>query len=152
MPSQERHLFGEHRDHNDDDEERAENGVTLELREETLRARKDTVEAGHVSIGKEVVEETRTVQVPLTREEVTIDRRPVNRRPSDEPISDSDSADVINVPVHEEEVVVEKQPVVYDEVRLGKRTVQETQRVSDAVRKEVIDVDATGDVDVSDRR
>ena len=46
---------------------------------------------------------------------------------------------------------VDKQAVVYEEVHVGKRAVQQTQQVSDTVRKEVVDVDATGDVHVSDR-
>jgi uncharacterized protein (TIGR02271 family) len=58
---------------------------------------------------------------------------------------------VLSVPVREEQVSLDKQPVVYEEVTLGKRAVQQTHRVSDTVRKEVVDVDATGDVDLSDQ-
>jgi uncharacterized protein (TIGR02271 family) len=119
----------------------------VELRQEELAARKQTIEAGRVALGTEVVQEERSLQVPVVREEVTIDRRSVPREASDEPISAD--AEVLRVPVREEHVSVDKQPVVYEEVDLGTRAVQETHRVSGTVRKEVVDVDAAGDVDVS---
>jgi uncharacterized protein (TIGR02271 family) len=122
-------------------------GDTLRLREEELQARKTSVETGRVHLGKEVVEEQRTVDVPVTREEVTIERRPVDRRPSDQPI-DATERDTVRVPVREERVEVEKQPVVYEEVGVGKRVTQETQQVSDTVRREELRMDKDGDVDV----
>ena len=48
----------------------------MQLREEQLQARKTTVETGHVSLGKEVIEERTTVDVPVTREEVYVERQP----------------------------------------------------------------------------
>jgi uncharacterized protein (TIGR02271 family) len=52
------------------------------------------------------------------------------------------------VPVTEERVEVEKQPVVYEEVGIGKRVTQETQPVTETVRREELRVDESGDVDV----
>ena len=147
MSSQERHLLGQHGEHDDRTPRREESGATVQLRQEELAARKQTIEAGRISVGTEVVEEEQTLQVPVTREEVTIQRHAVDRRPSDEPISAT--SEVLNVPVREEQVSLDKQAVVYEEVSLGTRAVQETHRVSDTVRKEVVDVDTTGDVDVN---
>jgi hypothetical protein len=48
----------------------AEGEQTLQLREEHLGARKTSVETGQVTLGKEVVEEKKTLEVPVTREEV----------------------------------------------------------------------------------
>lgn len=150
MTSPEKHVFGQHRDHHDDPHTaRDESGAVVQLREEELSARKQQVEAGRVSLGTEVVEEQQILEVPVTREEVTIERHPVDRRPSSEPISPT--SETLNVPVLEEQVSLDKQAVVYEEVNVGKRAVQEAQRVSDTVRKEVVDVDARGDVNVSGR-
>src|SRR5215216_4064680 len=77
----------------------------LRLREEELVARKHSVETGRVRLGKEIVSEERTLEVPLTREEVTIERHPVERRPSDKPIEDTGRT--IEVPVRAEQVEVE---------------------------------------------
>jgi len=120
---------------------------TMQLREEELQARKTSVETGQVHLGKDVVEEERTMEVPVSREEVYVERHPVDRRPADRPISESDT-ETIRVPVTEERVDVEKQPVVYEEVGVGKRVTQDTQQVSDTVRREELRVDNDGDVEV----
>jgi uncharacterized protein (TIGR02271 family) len=121
-------------------------GRTLELREEELSARKRSVQSGEVTLTTDVISEQRTMDVPVTREEVTVERKPVDRRPSDRPISESDQT--ISVPVHEEQVRPEKRTVVYEEVGLEKHAVQETERVSGTVRREEAVVDKDGRVDV----
>lgn len=120
---------------------------TMQLREEELTARKTPVERGSVHLGKDVVEEERTMDVPVTREEVYVERHPVDRRPADSPISERD-AETIRVPVTEEHVEVDKQPVVYEEVGVGKRVTQETRQVSDTVRREELRTDNEGDVEL----
>jgi uncharacterized protein (TIGR02271 family) len=106
----------------------------MELREEQLRARTDTVETGEVRLGKDVVEEQRTIEVPRTREEVTIERNPVEGRPAATgPVG---SGQEIRVPVHEEQVSVDKETVVREEVQLRKDQVQDTERVNETVRRE----------------
>src|SRR5690242_19419983 len=57
----------------------SESADTLKLREERLQVDKERVQTGQVEIGKRVVEEQKTMEVPITREEVVIERRPVNR-------------------------------------------------------------------------
>jgi uncharacterized protein (TIGR02271 family) len=118
----------------------------MQLREEELRAEKRQVETGQVVLGKDVVEQRRSMDVPVTREEVTIERQPVERRPSDRPIDETSRT--IEVPVRGEHVEVEKQPVVYEEVGVGKRAVTETESVSETVRREEARVSREGDVNV----
>jgi uncharacterized protein (TIGR02271 family) len=120
---------------------------TLHLREEQLQARKTPVETGRVQLGKEVVEEEKTMEVPVSREEVFVERHPVDRRPADQPIGHGESQ-TIDVPVREERLEVEKQPVVYEEVGVGKRATQETETVSETVRREELRMDKDGDIDV----
>jgi uncharacterized protein (TIGR02271 family) len=115
----------------------------LQLREEELRAEKERVQAGEVRVRKEVVTEERTLEVPVTREEVVIERRPAaqGQRAS----GSIDEGEEIRIPVMEEEVHVEKTPVVREEVNLKKRQVQSTQEVSDTVRREEAHIEQTGD-------
>ena len=56
------------------------------------------------------------------------------------------AAQTIDVPVREERVDLEKQPVVYEEVEVGKTQVQETRKVSDTVRREEARIEREGDV------
>lgn len=121
-------------------------GRRMQLREEELTATKRPVETGGVEISKDVVSQQRSIDVPVTREEVYVERRAVDRRPSDRPIAEGET---IEVPVREERVEVEKQPVVYEEVDVGKRRVQDTQRVSDTVQREELRVDREGDVNIA---
>jgi uncharacterized protein (TIGR02271 family) len=117
----------------------------LQLREEELIARKRSVETGAAGIHTEIVSEQRTLEVPVTHEEVTIERHAVDRRPSERPIGEGET---IRIPVREEQVVVDKQAVVYEEVSVGKREVQDTQHVSDTVRREEAVVDKEGEVEI----
>ena len=84
--------------------------------------------------------------MPVTREEVTIERQPVERRPSDRPIEETSRT--LEVPVREERVEVEKRPVVYEEVGVGTREVTETQSVSDTVRREEARIERQGEAEV----
>jgi len=127
----------------------AEGQRSLKLREEQLRAQKQTVEAGQVRLGKDVVTEEQTLNVPTSREEVYIERRPGSGQVSDAPISEGET---IDVPVREEQVTVEKQPVVREEIALGKRAVQENQQVKDTVRREEAHIERSGDVNIQGDR
>jgi uncharacterized protein (TIGR02271 family) len=121
----------------------AEETQRLQLREEELRAEKERVQAGEVRVRKEVVREERTLEVPVTREEVVIERRPAAKG---QPASGNiDESEEIRIPLMEEEVHVEKTPVVREEVNLKKRQVQGTQKVSDTVRREEAHIEQTGD-------
>jgi uncharacterized protein (TIGR02271 family) len=124
-----------------------EDQETLQLREEELQARKTSVESGQVTLGKEVVEERKTLEVPITREEAYVERRAVNR-PADGPM-ESASNQTIEVPIREERVEVEKQPIVYEEVGVGKHQVVQNEHVSETVRREELRLDREGDVNVS---
>lgn len=130
--------------------DRTDTGETMHLHEEELRANKERVEAGEVRLGKEVVEEQKTINVPTTREEVFIDRTPGDRQPDNHTIEDS-ADETINVPVSEERVNVEKVPVMTEEVRVGKRQVQENQQVSGTVKREEARIEHEGDVRTADR-
>jgi uncharacterized protein (TIGR02271 family) len=108
---------------------------TIKLREEELGASKERVQAGEVEIGKRVVTEQRSMDVPVTHEEVSIERRPVERHAAEGDIDDA-GRESIHVPLMEERVDVEKRPVVTEEVAVHKRPVTETERVDATVRRE----------------
>jgi uncharacterized protein (TIGR02271 family) len=117
----------------------------MQLREEQLQVYKQPVETGQVGLRKEVVSEQQSVDVPVTHEEVYIERRPGSGQPSDAPIGEGET---FRVPVREEQVGVNKQQVVREEVALGKRQVQDTQHVTDTVRREEARVERQGDVNI----
>lgn len=119
---------------------------SVRLREEQLQAEKQRVQAGEVRLHKDVVEEQRSINVPVSHEEVFVERRPVAEgQVSDTPVGQEE---VIRVPVSEEQVNVTKTPVVTGEVGLGKRVVTENQQVSDTVRREEPRLETDGNPNV----
>jgi len=120
---------------------------TIQLREERLKVSKTPVQTGEVSVRKEVHTEQKTITVPVEREEVVIERRPVSGHAATGDIQ----AEEIRIPVKEEKVHVEKEAVVTEEVSVGKRKVQDTEHVSGTVRKEEVKVEKKGDVEVRNR-
>ena len=146
----------DNRDMNDkgvDNRRMNDNDKTIELREESLDVDKNKVQTGEVKIGKRVVEETRDMEVPVTHEEVTIERHAVtDRDASTTPITDTDDMEEIVVPVTEEQLNVTKRTEVVEEVDIHKDEVTENKHVTDTVRKEELDVDRDGDITVEDNR
>ena len=130
-------------------ETEAENLQRLKLREEELRVGKQTIETGEVRLHKEVVIEQKSIDVPVSHEEVYIERRPGSGQPSDAPITEGES---YRIPVREEQVIIEKQPVEREEILFGKRPVQETKRVTESVKREEARVERAGDVDIHGRQ
>jgi uncharacterized protein (TIGR02271 family) len=112
-----------------------------------------------------VVNETLTLEVPVQREELIIERLPVQRHAADQaeqhetdPLIQSLSerlrqmqpGEAVRIPIVEEEVIVQKQRVVKSQLLIGKRLVREVQHFTDTVRREVADVDRRGDVRFAD--
>ncbi|MBT2694978.1 YsnF/AvaK domain-containing protein [Bacillus sp. ISL-55] len=117
---------------------------TLRLREEQLDVSKDRVQAGEVEIHKEVVEEQQKVNIPVTREEVYVERRDVNEAVSGtDAVLDDD--ETIRVPIMEEKVEVTKKPVVSEELVIGKREVKDTEQVVESVKHEEAHLEAGDD-------
>src|SRR5829696_1280377 len=110
--------------------------------EERLRAGTEQTEAGRARLRKYVVTDTEQVDVPVSREEVRLEREPITDANRDKAYSGKDiSEEEHEVTLHQERPVVgtEAQPV--ERVRLDKETVTDTETVSGDVRKEKIELD-----------
>jgi uncharacterized protein (TIGR02271 family) len=123
----------------------AEGAERIQLHEEELQAHKQPVETGAARIRKEIVTEYRTMEVPVQREEVVIERQ----APTGEPgASDLRPGEELRIPVSKEQVTVERRPVVKEEVTVGKRVVEGTETVGGEVRREEVRIEREGDVDI----
>lgn len=117
-------------------------GQTLQAREEKLRVEKTPVEHD-VTVRKDVHTEHKTIDVPVTREEIVVERHTPTGQKASGPISGGPQE--VRVPLKEEQVNVEKETVVSEEVNIGKRKVQDTKHVDANLRKEDIKVEKHGD-------
>ena len=117
--------------------------------EERLQVGTQTREAGRARLRKYVVTEHVTQTVPVSHEEVRIEREPVtDANVGDATAGPSISEEEHEVVLHEERPVVAKETVPVERVRLGTETVTEQATVSEDVRKEQIDTDVDPDVAV----
>lgn len=110
--------------------------------EEQLRVSTREREVGRARLRKYVVSERVTQSVPVRHEELSIEREPIT-----DPVTGGDAATIgeeqVEIVLHEEIAVVEKEVVAAERVRLGTRTVTEDTTVSGQVRREEIELENT---------
>ena len=108
--------------------------------EEQLRVGTETVEAGRARLRKYVVTENVSTTVPVSHEEVRVEREPITDANRDaalsgEPISEEEH----EVTLRAERPVVAKEAVPVERARLTTETVTEDAAVNETVRKEHIE-------------
>ena len=116
--------------------------------EERLHVGTEQADAGRARLRKYVVTENVTQTVPVSHEEVRLEREPVTDANRGAATSGSDiSEEEHEVTLRAERPVVNKETVPVERVRLGTETVTEDHEVSETLRKEQIDdpdVNTTG--------
>jgi uncharacterized protein (TIGR02271 family) len=117
-----------------------EEDTTVPLTEEKLDVSK-RASTREATVTKEPVTETKTVEVPVMHEEISVERRPASgdttRTAAEGPVQ---SRTETKVPLKKEEVEVTKKPYVKEEVAVKKKPVTETRTVSDEVTSEKVNV------------
>ena len=147
------------------------------IREERLQVNKQVVQTGEVIIRKRVITENKTFTIPVTREEVTIERLPAGGS-ADATLNTTterntaltsgqtaldqttatmvDGSEMLNnggtirILVREEQVTLNKQTVVVEEVVVHKQQIQENQQITDTVKHEEVRVEHTGNIIIHD--
>ncbi|MGF1663601.1 MAG: DUF2382 domain-containing protein [Kineosporiaceae bacterium] len=113
--------------------------------EERLDVDTQRVEAGRARLRKYVVTEQQSVTVPVSREEVRVEREPVTEadrdRALDGPAISEEEHEVV---LTEERPVVTTEAVPVERVRLNKETVTDQETVTGEVRKEEIETVTDG--------
>jgi uncharacterized protein (TIGR02271 family) len=110
--------------------------------EEELHVGTERREAGRVRLRKYVVTEEETRTVPVSHEEVRIEREPITDANVDAALSGPEISDEEHeVVLHKEEPVVAKKVVPKERVRLDTETVTDDRQVTEEVRKERIDTE-----------
>ncbi len=111
----------------------------IQLLGEVLRVQKERINTGEVRFRKEVITDMQTVQVPVTREELVIERHAVTgNTPVQGTIGQSDE---IRIPLSEERASLDKSTIVREEVSVGKRAIEDVESLSGETRREELLVD-----------
>ncbi len=121
--------------------------TSIPLISEDLQVAKSITEDS-IKIRKEPSKETKTVQIELVHEKVTIQKRPIARSDNksdstylSKPESSSlDSKTEFRIPIKREEPVVTKKSFVREEVIVKKRPITETREVTKEVTSEKVNV------------
>jgi len=115
----------------------------LRLHEEQLAISKREVGAGEVDIHKRVQEEHVQQTIPLRREEVTVERRPLTGH-ADPGARIAAQDETVRIPLHREEVLTEKRIVPTEEVIVRKKEVMGHETVGATLRSEYVETAQTG--------
>lgn len=108
--------------------------------EERLNVGTETRESGRARLRKHVTTEAVSHDVPVSHEEVTLEREPIDQADAVAHSGAEIGADEHEVVRHEEVPVVEKDVVAVERVKLGTETVTENQTVPEDVRKEEVEM------------
>jgi uncharacterized protein (TIGR02271 family) len=108
----------------------------IPLSEEKLDVSKKSQE-NQARVTKKPVTERKTVEVPLTREEVSIERRPASGQT--EAQSPIQSEEEITIPLKREEAQVSKKPYVKEEAVIKKKAYTDTKEITEDVTSEELD-------------
>jgi len=120
----------------------------IPLREEEIEIHRHREQVGEVIISKDIVEEQRTINVPVSHEEVRIERHDVHGAAENAgPITNESASETIRVPVYEERIDVEKRPHVAEEIVVSPEETTRQERVTETLRREVPRVRTTGEAD-----
>ncbi len=111
--------------------------------EEELQVGRRRVETGGVRVSKKVHEREQLVDELLLKEEVEVERVPINQV-VDGPVEVRHEGDVMIVPVMEEVLIVEKRLVLKEELHIKKRRVEERNPQRVTLRSEEVSVDSFG--------
>ena len=113
--------------------------------EERLHVGTEKVQTGRARLRKYVVTEQQTVTVPVSREEVRLEREPITEGNIDNALAGPEiSEEEHEVILTEERPVVAKETVPVERVRLDTETVTDQRTVTEDVRKEEIELDDAG--------
>lgn len=119
----------------------------LLLKKEELDISKRRVRTGTVSVHKEVSTENKTIVVPVTREELVIEKKVCGTQDPEQP-----KETTIRIPVKTEKVDIVKHPVILEDVSVYKRKLKKTQRIKETLKTEKLRLETTGDPSVKEIR
>jgi uncharacterized protein (TIGR02271 family) len=121
----------------------ADESFALPVIAEELDVRRRRVETGRVRITKRVHEREETVDEPLLREAVEVERVPIDRV-VDAVVEPRQEGDTLIIPVLEERLVVTRQLVLREELRITRRRSEERRPQQVTLRSEEVLVERLG--------
>jgi uncharacterized protein (TIGR02271 family) len=121
------------------DQPAAENNeLRIGLMEEEAFVEKSTMDAGQVRIHKNVVTEHREITVPLRHEEVYVEHIPAGQARAATHVFEDEH---YTIQLHEEQFKIAKRPVLKEEVRIHRESLEEQRTMAASLRHEELDLE-----------
>lgn len=118
---------------------------TFQLHKEELQISKKWVETADVKIYKNTYEEEKHITVPVTREELVIEKKKANPQSTfDEEI------ETIRIPLSEEKIEITKHPIILEDVDIYKNQFEEILQVNETLKEEKLHIQTNGDIKLID--
>ncbi len=113
--------------------------LVIPVIQEEVTVDKQVIETGVVRISKRISEHEELVDVPLYREEVSVERVPMNLFVEELPPVRHEG-DTMIIPVVEEQIVIQKKLLLVEELRVKKEVVEHHQPQTVNLLKEEVDI------------
>ena len=111
--------------------------VTLQIKEEQLNIAKEWIQTGDVEIYKETFTEEKSFAVPVKREELVIERKTFTSATTEHK---DVPANVIRIPLSEEQVEFTKHKVVLEDVTIYNQQIEDVKHIEETLKKEKVKI------------
>lgn len=116
------------------------NSKRLELREEQLAISKSRVQTAKVTVHKEILREEKNIVVPVTREELVIEKKILDKEALNK---NNQRTETIRIPLSEESIEVIKHPAIKKDIAVYRQQRQETKHIEEMLKKEKMHIKTT---------
>lgn len=126
-----------------------DNHQTLKLYEERLVTNKKRHQTGEVVIAKHIETETASVSLPLEKDRIIIERTtPTNKSAASVQNINFQEGELVRMKLYEETADFHKEAFIREEVSIKKEVDVDTVEAQETLRREELDIDAKGRLDV----
>ena len=133
-------------DYKNDEKSPKDESLTIPLREEKIEVEKQNKVIEEIHINKKKVQETKTIQVPVKREELVVKRRPLLKNADGEEVWGEEETTII--PLKEEKVEVAIESVHTEDILIHKNKKQTTENQKEQIKKEELNIDKSTSPDL----
>ena len=136
-------VFEDQKNFQQEESAASDNKITIPILEEQLTVGKKVIETARVRLSKTINESIESLEIPLTEEEIVVNRVPKNELVDVMPAASRYEGDVMIIPVLKEVAVIEKRIMLVEEIHVSKKQTEKTETREVTLRKEEIKVTRT---------
>lgn len=125
----------------------SDNSIKLWLHQEQLDIAKKLIKTAEVSVHMETCTEEKNITVPVIREELVIEKKPLNSEASN---NNDEASEIIRIPISKEEIEIVKNKMILEDVSIYTEQIQSVKHIEETIKKEELKVTSTGKCTVVD--